>query len=252
MHALLNELYFGKTRRALKFQSLVLVFDAALIMFFVVSPFLERDATYLVLDYVLAAILGLDLAARATGFGNFKRWLRKPIVWADMAVLASLLVPLWFSSLGFLRILRAWSMFNSGSFWRVIGGGRWRNTQTETIARAAASLIVFVFMMTALVHSAFARPGSEFSSFTDSLYFTVASLTTTGYGDITLPGTGGRLLSIFIMLVGVSLFLRLVQVAIRPAKITFRCPSCGLMRHEPDAVHCKACGGPLSITYFNE
>lgn len=41
-------------------------------------------------------------------------------------------------------------------------------------------------------------------NYIDALYFTVAMLTTTGFGDITLPGTAGRLLSILMMIVGVS------------------------------------------------
>ena len=50
-----------------------------------------------------------------------------------------------------------------------------------------------------------------------------------------------------IMLAGVTLFLRLAQALFRPVKVRFPCPSCGLTRHEPDAVHCKACGTLLNI-----
>ena len=49
------------------------------------------------------------------------------------------------------------------------------------------------------------------------------------------------------MLAGVTLFLRLAQALFRPAKVRYPCPACGLQRHEPDAVHCKACGHLLNI-----
>jgi voltage-gated potassium channel len=75
----------------------------------------------------------------------------------------------------------------------------------------------------------------------------VTSLTTTGYGDITLPGPTGRLISVAVMIFGVTLFLRLAQVLFRPPKIRFPCPTCGLQRHDTDAVHCKACGTRLAI-----
>ena len=42
-------------------------------------------------------------------------------------------------------------------------------------------------------------------------------------------------------------FLRLAQTLFRPAKVRFERPNCSLMRHEPDAVHCKACGVVLQI-----
>lgn len=46
--------------------------------------------------------------------------------------------------------------------------------------------------------------------FIDALYFTVAVLSITGFGDVTLIGsTSGELLSIVMTLVGITLFLRL-------------------------------------------
>ena len=73
------------------------------------------------------------------------------------------------------------------------------------------------------------------------------ALTTTGFGDITLAGTSGRMISVAIMIFGVTLFLRLAQALFRPNKVRFPCPTCGLQRHDPDAVHCKACGTVLNI-----
>ncbi len=49
------------------------------------------------------------------------------------------------------------------------------------------------------------------------------------------------------MIRGVTLLFRLAQVMFRPYKVRFPCEACGLQRHEPDAVHCKACGHLLNI-----
>ncbi len=93
--------------------------------------------------------------------------------------------------------------------------------------------------MTGLVYETQRYTNPDIGNYADALYFTVTALTTTGFGDITLPGTWGRLLSVIIMISGVTLFLRLAQVLFRPNKATFECPECGLLRHEPDAVLCK-------------
>ncbi|MEX6723560.1 potassium channel family protein [Parapedomonas caeni] len=252
LQSLLKELYFGQTPAAVRFQGWMLLFDIVLIALFIVAPFLEKGFWFLVVDYCIAALLFLDLAARAWAYGDFKRWIMRPIVWADLAVLASLVAPLFAANLGFLRILRAYSMVHGKTFWRWLGGGRWRDTQVADAVIAGVNLFVFVFMMTALVHSLFAARVPEIGSFVDSLYFTVTSLTTTGYGDITLPGVAGRLLSIFIMIGGVSLFFRLIQVAMRAPKVRYPCPGCGLTRHEGDAVYCKACGTRLKILQDND
>ena len=60
----------------------------------------------------------------------------------------------------------------------------------------------------------------QINNYADALYFTVTALTTTGFGDITLQGTSGRLLSVVVMIVGVTLFLRLAQVLFRPSRCT--------------------------------
>lgn len=249
LRARLHELYHGHSPAAVRFQSIWLIFDALLIAFFMVSPFLEKGPAFLIVDYVIAFVLFFDLAARAWCFGNFRKWILRPIVWADFAVLASLIVPVYAANLGFLRVLRAYSLINGRAFWRVVGR-RWERYE-ETI-KAMANLFVFIFMMTALVHTSFAGQVPHIQSYMDSLYFTATSLTTTGYGDIVLPGFWGRAVSILIMFGGVSLFFRLIHVAMRAPKVRHPCGSCGLQRHDPDAVHCKACGATLNIAHDND
>lgn len=250
--ARLRELYHGRTPSAVRFQSAWLIFDVLLIGFFAVSPFLERGSSYFAFDYAIAIVLAGDLAARAWSYGDVWAWLRRPIVWADILVLTSLIVPEYAANLGFLRILRAYSLIHGRALWRVLGGGKWMDTQTADSVKAMANLVVFIFMMAALVHTAFAGRVAELASFMDSLYFTVTALTTTGFGDVVLPGFWGRTLSIAIMIGGVSLFFRLIQVVMRPSKVRYPCPTCGLQRHEEDAVHCKACGTPLRIEHKND
>ncbi len=88
-------------------------------------------------------------------------------------------------------------------------------------------------------------PGA--AAYIDAVYFTVAALTTTGFGDITLQSSLGKLFSIFVMVFGVALFVQLARALFQPQKVRFRCPECGLLRHDPDAVHCKHCGHILNI-----
>ena len=107
---------------------------------------------------------------------------------------------------------------------------------------------MFIFITSALVYVIEGHCHPKIGNFVDALYFTVSTLTTTGFGDITFEDLWGRLLSIFVMIADVGLFLRLVQTIFRPAKVTFECPACGLTRHEPDAVHCRHCGLVLHIT----
>jgi len=247
LRARLRYLYHGSSPLAVRFRLAVIAIDFAIIGFFLAAPILhEAGLVFYVIDYLIAAVLGLDLAARAYAHTDLRDWLKKPVVWVDLFVLATLLFPAWLFNFGFLRLLRLWTLLNSDFFWRTVGR-KYDDTRVEEITRALASLVTFIFVVTGFVYATFRDSHAGISGYLDALYFTVATLTTTGFGDITLPGNWGRLLSIVVMLTGITLFLRLAQTIFKPHKIKFPCPTCGLQKHDPDAVHCKACGVVLCI-----
>ena len=64
--------------------------------------------------------------------------------------------------------------------------------------------------------------------------------------DVTLDTAGGRLFSIALMLIGISLFFTIAQKAFAPQKRIERCSDCGTDRHDLDARHCKSCGARLT------
>lgn len=241
----LRKLYHGRTRAALRFQLAVTIVDLAAIVFFVASPMLRDRPSFLWIDYTVAAILAIDITARALASSDFGRWFRQPTIWVDLLVLATLLFPQTLANLGFLRILRLWTLSRSGVLWGPLernGYGDWRDT-----VHAVMNLLTFLFVVTGFVYTFFFNQGSGVAGYVDALYFTVATVTTTGFGDIVLPGTWGKLTSIMTMIIGISLFVRLAQAIFRPAKVFFPCPQCALQRHDVDAVHCKACGHMLKI-----
>lgn len=246
LRARLRALYHGSSPVAVRFRFAVLAIDLVIIAFFVAAPLLRGEGLiFYVIDYVIAAILAADLAARASAYSNIRDWLKKPIVWMDLFILATLLFPFFFN-LGFLRVVRLWTLIHSEFFWRTVGR-RYDDTRVEDTTKALASLITFVFVATGFVYTSFMGRHEGITGYVDALYFTVTSLTTTGYGDIILPGDWGRIVSILIMLGGVTLFVRLGQTLLRPHKVRFPCDQCGLQVHDPDAVHCKACGNLLCI-----
>jgi voltage-gated potassium channel len=245
--ARLRELYYGRSRRAVRFRIGVLAIDFVVIAFFIAAPLLrDTGLPFLFLDYVLAVVVALDIAARAVAWNDFRDWMRKPTTWIDLFILATLLFPYWLLNFGFLRVLRLWTLVESDFFWRTVGH-RFDNTRWEDIFKASTALLTFVFVATGFVYTSFAGTHPGIAGYVDALYFTVATLTTTGFGDITLPGMWGKLISIVIMVTGITLFVRLAQPIFRPYKVQFLCPTCGLSRHDPDAVHCKACGELLNI-----
>ncbi len=241
----LRKLYHGRTPAAIRFQLAVIVIDLAILAFFIATPVLQELPTFLWLDYSVAALLVVDIGARLLASSDIPRQLRQPTVWVDIFILLTLLFPALLANLGFLRMLRLWSLSRTGFLWRplpAVGLGEWRET-----LHAVVNLLTFLFIVTGFVYTFFFRSAGGLDAYVDALYFTVATVTTTGFGDIVLPGVWGKLTSIVTMIIGISLFVRLAQSIFRPAKVFFPCPQCALQRHDPDAVHCKACGHVLKI-----
>ncbi|UVK36705.1 potassium channel family protein [Mesorhizobium sp. AR10] len=241
----LRKLYHGRTPAAFRFQLAAILIDLAIIAFFIATPVLQDSPSFLWLDYSVAALVAADMIARLLASNDMLRLMKQPTSWIDAFILLTLLMPAALANLGFLRILRLWSLSRGGSLWRhfeMRGLKPWREA-----SQAVINLLTFLFIITGFVYTFFFRTGSGLEGYIDALYFTVATVTTTGFGDIVLPGMAGKLTAIATMIIGISLFVRLAQALFRPAKVFFPCPQCGLQRHEPDAVHCKACGHVLNI-----
>ncbi|MBN8631074.1 MAG: potassium channel family protein [Rhodobacterales bacterium] len=230
-----------------RFRYALLGFDVLTVAWLVASSFLERGQHHTRIDLAIGLVFLADFLARL--------WIsRRPLkdllsFWsaADILVIVSLLFPIWGEGLAFLRVLRLFRVFHSPQTLRQLREDVPGFRQNEMALRAGLNLLIFIFAMTALVYQTQASVNKGITNYVDALYFTVTTLSTTGFGDITLVGTTGKLLSVAIMIFGISLFLRLVQVMLRPPKAIYSCPTCGLRRHDHDSVHCKACGTVLNI-----
>ncbi|WP_176559375.1 potassium channel family protein [Rubellimicrobium roseum] len=247
MIPLLRELYEGHSDRAQRFRTWLLAFDIATVVFIVATSFSERGVSVEIVDAVLGVVILLDLLARLAISRNRPREFLRLSTWTDIVAIVSFLAPLTGEAGGFLRVLRTLRILHTYTLLNDIRDPHHPISRNEEVILAVANLGVFIFVMTAIVYETQHRTNPEIGNYADALYFTVTALTTTGFGDITLPGTTGRMLTVLIMIFGVTLFLRLAQVLFRPSKVRFGCPTCGLLRHDPDAVHCKACGTLLNI-----
>lgn len=243
----INFLYNGSGRPAVIFRYVLLLVDLAIILFFVLASFTDDGTAVLLIDWVIAGWILVDLLARLFIVRNRWRFLIQLVTIADIIVIASLVAAAFFESFAFLRVVRTLRLLRS---FHVLKDLRTRYrffAHNEEIIQSVLNLTVFIFVVTALVFVFQVGSNEAVNNYIDALYFTVTTLTTTGFGDITLDGTSGRLLSVLIMIVGVGLFLRLIQTIFRPTKAHYTCPDCGLNRHDFDAVHCKHCGRTVKI-----
>lgn len=245
--ALCQELYYGLTPRAIRVRSLMLLADVVIITYFVWTTFLPLHTWIVAIDIVIGLVLVVDFLGRMLAHADRVTFVVRPMSLVDIVVIASLFVPAMVGNFAFLRIIRSLRLLRSYVLSRELRQYSPFLARNEEVIFSALNLVVFIFVITAAVFVLQVDVNDDIGNYVDALYFTVTTLTTTGFGDIILIGGTGRLLSVIIMIVGVALFIRLVQTIFLPNKVRYECPGCGLTRHDLDAVHCKHCGQLIHI-----
>jgi len=211
------------------------------------TSFYDHTVTIELIDAVFGVLILTDFFIRFWIEKEKRLMAFRLATWADVAAVLSFLAPITGEGVGFLRILRTLRLLHTYQLLSRLRQDFSFFRKNEDIVLASLNLGVFLFVMTGLIYATQVNVNPEIRNYADALYFTVTTLTTTGFGDITLTGPWGRMLSVGVMIFGVTLFLRLLQVLFRPSKVRQECKTCGLILHDADAVHCKHCGETIYI-----
>jgi voltage-gated potassium channel len=156
------------------------------------------------------------------------------------------------SDAGFLRIFR-W--FRILRLIRFLGNktlwGKIRSEDAPFFIKILFTLFAIVFVYSGLIYQAEHRiNATEFHTFLDAFYFSVVTMTTVGFGDVTPITQTGKLLTVLMIVTGVALIPWQVGDLVRRlvksgAQKELVCASCGLAFHDQDAQFCRRCGTPL-------
>jgi voltage-gated potassium channel len=147
----------------------------------------------------------------------------------------------WFRILRLVRFIEGRTIFGYVS-----------SEDSVIVTRIVFTLFAIIFVYSGLIYQV-EHPASpdNFSTFLDAIYFSVATMTTVGFGDVTPSTEIGRLLTVLMILSGIALIpwqlgdliKRLVKTSNQKA---IPCSQCGLSVHDDDALFCKNCGSALS------
>ena len=157
-----------------------------------------------------------------------------------------------------IRLLRLLRMFR---VLKMISHVRGANTIMRGLAASRAKVTVFFFAVLILAMIAGTlmfivegkHEGTSFTNIPVSIYYSIVTITTLGFGDITPQTALGQFFTSIMVLAGYAIIAvptgivtsDMIRVAMRPDETTDACPGCGIHGHLPDASFCRKCGESL-------
>jgi voltage-gated potassium channel len=153
-----------------------------------------------------------------------------------------------------LRVLRLLRMFRILKMAQYIGEA---GVLMSALAAARRKIAVFLFVVCALVcvegtivYLLENGHNEGFASIPEAMYWTVVTITTVGYGDVTPVTVLGKMMASVIMLTGFAIIA--VPTGVVSAELgrqlhrdERRCGACGWKGHDSRAIHCMSCGTRL-------
>lgn len=177
-----------------------------------------------------------------------------------LSILPTYLALMFIEASGFavIRLLRLLRMFRILKMVHHIRGARviaegLRQSKPKITVFFFAVLIISVIAGTLIYYVESSVEGTKFTSIPVSIYYAIVSISTVGYGDITVTTPFGQFLTTLLILTGYAIIAvptgivtsELMRVDRKVDETTDACPGCGVHGHLEDAVYCRRCGERL-------
>lgn len=265
----LEGLFFGTnvTSRAFDF-FLIISISVSVLLFMLESveaihtlaPWLFRA-----IDWFLTLFFTLEFGLRLFCSREPRRYVRSFYGMVDLLSTLPLYAELVLPGMRFLLVLRVLRLLRVFRIFKLFRFIHERDELMRALRASFYRISYFLFLMVLLVCIIGTvmfivegrAPRSGFSSIPRSIYWTIVTITTVGYGDIS-PVTGlGRFLASVIMLLGYGIIAVPTGIVTSEVIASRRgnrgrgdlrrrvCPRCGLSRHRAEARYCDRCGEPL-------
>jgi voltage-gated potassium channel len=116
-----------------------------------------------------------------------------------------------------------------------------------------ATVFIISIIMGSIVYVVESPYNEKFDSIPQSVYWSIVTITTVGYGDISPVTPVGKFVASLIMLLGYAIIavptgivtVELTKSALQEHTQRKSCPNCSKEGHDADARYCKFCGHSL-------
>ncbi len=237
---------------------IIVISIAAVMLESIVGVQLRYGKELAIIEWIITIFFTLEYIGRLIA-------VKRPLLYAlslygiiDLIALLPGYIDLIFPGLHFLVAFRAFRLlrvFRILKLVHFVGAG---NQLMIALKRGRTKIAVFLFGVVVMcvilgtVMYLVEGPENGFTSIPTSVYWTIVTLTTVGFGDITPATPLGQFISSIIMILGYGIIA--VPTGLVTAQIisgnadtnTQSCPDCGAEKHKDSAKFCYLCGAELN------
>ncbi len=247
------------SKHGIRIETTLLVLNFFIIALFIVDTHGPTGTLKTIIDIAEIAIISIFIVEYAARMWIAERKIKHffngySII--DLIAILPILVHL--ANLAFFRvfrILRLFRMLRVLRFQRIFKSketmfGRLSDTQL-VIIRIIIIIFTIILISSGLIWTVESKINpDQIGTIWDAMYFSVVTITTVGYGDVTPLSVWGKIITIFMILSGLALIPwqlgKLIKILFfEAAKTKRKCTKCSLESHDQDAKYCKQCGTKL-------
>lgn len=264
LKAQLNNVIFGTSTPAGKRFDVWLIFAISVSVIVViidsVDSVSDRYRSWLyAAEWMFTVLFTVEYAARIYCSPNPWRYIRSFYGIVDLVAILPSYLGLFYADVSYLLIIRLLRVLRIFRVLRLVRYLAEANILARSIAHSRRKILIFfssVLVLSVIFGSLMylvEGPEHGFTSIPKSVYWTIVTITTVGYGDITPQSPLGQIIASVAMLTGYSIIavptgILTAELAteMQRERIARRCQNCHKGGHETDADYCKFCGHALN------
>jgi len=212
-----------------------------------------------IIEWVITIFFTIEYLGRITAVKKPMSYIFSLYGIIDLLALLPSYIDLIFPGLHFLVSLRAFRLLRVFRVLKLVHFVGAANQLADALKRSRTKIAVFLFtvivlcVMLGTIMYIVEGPENGFTSIPMSVYWTIVTLTTVGFGDITPATPLGQLISALIMILGYGIIA--VPTGLVGAQLmrgqtvqvnTQKCPNCNADHHRDAAKYCYNCGHSLN------
>lgn len=220
----------------------------------------DLENLLLLIESIVVLFFAIEYIARLYGAKNRIKHIFSIYSIIDLAAISPDIIVFFFdqTDIGILKLLRMFRVFRVLRFLRFFETSEFFFGNISSEILKVLRLIMTIFMIFFVASGLFfivesgvdafgVNLNDKVNNFGDAFYFMVVTLTTVGFGDITPISGAGKFITVLCILSGIAIIPWQIAEIIKEwlfisDKVTIKCKSCGLLKHDHDAIHCKSCG----------